>query len=59
MPFEQHPTDPDNLVMRARNYNLQKPWVGLTDEERKTLWASGLHYDTMIKVEKLLEGKNT
>ena len=37
----------------------QRPWVGLTDEERKTLWASGLHYDTMIKVEKLLEGKNT
>ena len=59
MPFEQHPTDPDKLVMRAGNYNLQKPWVGLTDEERKTLWASGLHYDTMIKVEKLLEGKNT
>ena len=33
MPFEHHPTDPDKLVMRAGNYNLQKPWVGLTDEE--------------------------
>ena len=33
MPFEQHPTDPDKLVMRAGNYSLQKPWVGLTDEE--------------------------
>ncbi len=33
MPLEQHPTDPDKLVMRAGNYNLQKPWVDLTDEE--------------------------
>ena len=33
MPFEQHPTDPDKLVMRAGNYNLQKPWVGLTEDE--------------------------
>ena len=35
MPLEQHPTDPEKLVMRAGNYNynLQKPWVDLTDEE--------------------------
>ena len=33
MPFEQHPTDPDKLIMRAGNYNLQKPWVGLTEDE--------------------------
>lgn len=34
MPFEQHPTDPDKLIMRAGNYNLQKPWVGLAEEDR-------------------------
>ena len=33
MPIEPHPTDPELVVMRAHKYNLQKPWVGLTDEE--------------------------
>ena len=33
MPIEPHPTDPGLMVMRPRQYNLQRPWVGLTDEE--------------------------
>ena len=44
MPFEQHPTDPDKLVMRAGNYNynLQNPWVGLTDEDLLTILGGEL-----------------
>ena len=57
MPFEQHPTDPDKLVMRAGNYNynLQNPWVGLTAEERSSVLDSippnnmgGEYYDKEI-----------
>ena len=33
MPFEQHPTDPNKVIMRAGKYKIQKPWVGLTEEE--------------------------
>ena len=33
MPLEQHPTDPDKLRYVRAEYNLPKPWVGLTDEE--------------------------
>ena len=32
MPLEQHPTDPDKLRYVAAEYNLPKPWVGLTKE---------------------------
>jgi len=66
MPFEQHPTDPDKLVMRAGNYNLQKPWVGLTKEERKECidWAYDLDGTTFAAslakmVEYKLKEKNT
>ena len=31
MPIEPHPTDPELVVMRSHKFNLQKPWVGLTD----------------------------
>ena len=31
MPFEQHPTDPNKIIMRAGKYKIQKPWVGLTE----------------------------
>ena len=31
MPIEPHPTDPGLVVMRSHKYNLQKPWVDLTD----------------------------
>ena len=33
MPLEQHPTDPDKLRYVPAEYNLPKPWVGLTDKE--------------------------
>ena len=33
MPIEPHPTDPELVVMRSHKFNLQKPWVGLTEEE--------------------------
>jgi len=66
MPFEQHPTDPDKLVMRAGNYNLQKSWVGLTKEERKECidWAYDLDGTTFAAslakmVEYKLKEKNT
>ena len=35
MPIEPHPTDPGLVVMRSHKFNLQKPWVGLTDEDWK------------------------
>ena len=71
MPFEQHPTDPDKLIMRAGNYNLQKPWVPLTDEERESVLDSvppnnmgGEYYDKeitaiAIAIEAKLKEKNT
>ena len=60
MPFEQHPTDPDKLVMRAGNYNLQKPWVGLTDEEEVELWEStDSDWELMKRTEAKLKEKNT
>ena len=33
MPIEPHPTDPELVVMRSHKYNLQKPWVDLTNED--------------------------
>ena len=33
MPIEPHPTDPELVVMRSHKFNLQKPWVDLTDED--------------------------
>jgi hypothetical protein len=33
MPLKPHPTDPDKMVYVSRQYNLPKPWVGLTDDE--------------------------
>ena len=43
MPFEQHPTDPDKLIMRAGRYNLQKPWVPLTDEDMQDVIQRAMH----------------
>ena len=40
--FEDHPTDPDKVILRKPRYeddddiqDYKKPWVGLTDEEIK------------------------
>ena len=37
----------------------QRPWVGLTEQERDTLIAGGYDRDTIIMVEGLLKGNNT
>ena len=32
--FEDHPTDPDRVILRKPKYeDYKKPWVGLTDDE--------------------------
>ena len=42
--FEDHPTDPDKVILRKPRYEedddiqeYKKPWVGLTDGERNAL----------------------
>ena len=65
MPLEQHPTDPDKLRYVPAEYNLPKPWVGLTDEEiTKTYWSrEPFKRPTPIgfarEIEQLLKEKNT
>jgi len=38
MPLKKHPTDPDKMVYVKAEYNLPKPWVGLTDEEQSFVY---------------------
>ena len=60
MPFEQHPTDPDKLIMRAGNYNLQKPWVNLTVDELIDLEHKHLSHENLVRaIEAKLKEKNT
>jgi hypothetical protein len=56
MPFEVHE---DKLVMRAGKYELQKPWVGLTDEDWDEIFGNALTIGEAIKVtEAKLKEKN-
>ena len=59
MPMEIHE---DKIIMRAGKYNLPKPWVGLTDED-KTLFSSWLDhktdYEVFAAIEDKLRSKNT
>ena len=60
MPLKQHPTDPDKLVFVKGEYDLRKPWVGLTDEEIKSLpswWPSYEDAPALIKLVKDVEAK--
>ena len=60
MPLEQHPTDPDKLIMRAGNYNLQKPWVNLTVDELIDLERKHLSHENLTRaIEAKLKEKNT
>ena len=66
MPLKQHPTDPDKLVFVKGEYDLRKPWVGLTDEEIKSLpswWPSYEDAPALVQlvkdVEVKLKEKNT
>ena len=64
--------DRENRLLRARNERLEreaaqrKPWVGLTDEERKKLWRDVVKWgdpshddvDLMKAIEAKLREKN-
>jgi len=65
MPLKPHPTDPDKMVYVNAEYNLPKPWVGLTEEELKPIcdeWR--IVYGAWMKdfardIEMKLKEKNT
>jgi hypothetical protein len=38
MPVKPHPTDPDKMVYVKAEYNLPKPWVGLTEGDRREIF---------------------
>jgi hypothetical protein len=67
MYFEDHPTDPDKVILRKPRYeedddiqDYKKPWVGLTD--REMMDAIGLDDTPMEsgrKIEQALKERNT
>jgi hypothetical protein len=67
--FEDHPTDPDKVILRKPRHEedddiqeYKKPWVGLTDDERKEVWWSCEQHTptTFAKaIEAKLKEKNT
>ena len=61
MPVKPHPTNPDKMVYVKAEYNLPKPWVGLTDEEQSALVYE--YGDTPValclETERKLKEKNT
>ena len=46
-------------IESAVTYLPERPWVGLTEQERDTLIAGGYDRDTIVMVEGLLKGNNT
>ena len=50
---------PDYIPLYTTPPAAQRPWVGLTEQERDTLIAGGYDRDTIIMVEGLLKGSNT
>jgi len=66
VPLKHHPTDPDKLIFVKGEYDLQKPWVGLTTQElHKCVVETGIHvfegdiYKFVAMLEKILQAKNT
>jgi hypothetical protein len=60
MPLKKHPTDPDKLVYVKAEYNLPKPWVGLSNGEMIELSEMQLgNWDLILEVEAKLKEKNT
>jgi hypothetical protein len=60
--FEDHPTDPDKVILRKPRHedddDIQayvKPWVGLTDEDIKALDLENYKYVVRIVEKKLKE----
>jgi len=69
MYFEDHPTDPDKVILRKPRFeeddDIQayvKPWVGLTDEEIErlhTAWVLGGGFRQLCNaIEAKLKEKN-
>jgi hypothetical protein len=67
MYFEDHPTDPDKVILRKPRYeddddiqDYKKPWVGLTDMERQMIINKheGVAWETAIAIEQALKEKN-
>ena len=63
MPLKPHPTDPEKMVYKRREYNLSKPWQGLTDEEIMLLLPGAVRLppgwaDTVRAIEAKLKEKN-
>jgi hypothetical protein len=57
MPYEIHE---DKIVMRAKQYNLPKPWQGLTDEELFHIGvATGLERAAVEMISNKLKEKNS
>jgi hypothetical protein len=60
--FEDHPTDPDKVILRKPRHEddddiqeYKKPWVGLTDEDIKALDLENYKYVVRIVEKKLKE----
>ena len=53
--FEDHPTDPDKVILRKPKHDdddiqeYVRPWVGLTEEERKKIWNVGEKKDQALR----------
>ena len=65
MYFEDHPTDPDKVILRKPRYeddddiqDYKKPWVGLTDAEIEDCFDDE-HLVHARNIERLLKEKNT
>ena len=63
MPLKPHPTNPDKMVYVNAEYNLPKPWVGLTEEEvnnfLKAVWPrEATPADYIRAIEAKLKEKN-
>ena len=65
--FEDHPTDPDKVILRKPRHeddddiqDYKKPWVGLTDMERQMIINKheGVAWETAIAIEQTLKEKN-
>jgi hypothetical protein len=76
MPLKQHPTDPDKMIYASRHYDIpqlqgvtttQRPWVGLTDEERDAITSKVIGFNSCVgweedyakAIEAKLKEKNT
>ena len=57
MPLKKHPTDPDKLVYVKAEYNLPKPWVGLTDDAEIFAISNTMPYADRFEFARAIEAK--